>query len=376
MRAISEELLMHEVSRFVFPGTFIRIEPYGNGHINDTFAVYFQEPDERLTRYIFQRVNGHVFKKPDEVMENVVGVTSYLKDRIKEAGGDPMRETLNLIPTVDGKYFDLDDAGDCWRAYVFIEGTTSYQLVSDSSVFYKSARAFGKFQMLLADYPAETLYDTIPLFHNTVDRMRQFREALEADKLGRAAGVQAEIDFVLEREPFTHILVDQLAAGKLPLRVTHNDTKLNNVLIDSQTGEGVCIIDLDTVMPGLSLYDFGDSIRFGAATAEEDETDLTKMHFDVNLFECYTKGFLEVAGGVMTPNELQNLPEGAKMMTLECGIRFLADYLAGDVYFKIHREQHNLDRARTQFRLVEEMEQNWELMHEIVRKYAKEPAHA
>lgn len=370
MLPITDKFLHEQVARFSFNGTVVGAVPYGNGHINDTFAVYTQLDTGEPLRYILQRVNGNVFKHPQEVMANVLGVTKYLSAAIKKTDGNPMRETLNIIPTVDGSPFETDKNGDCWRAYVFIEDTISYQMAESTEVFYNSARAFGKFAMLLADYPAETLHETIPHFHDTPDRFRQFKEAVAADICHRAAGVQKEIDFVLEREQFTHQLVDLLAAGKLPLRVTHNDTKLNNVLIDRDTGEGICIIDLDTVMPGLSLYDFGDSIRFGASTATEDEQDLSKVRFDIELFDCYARGYLEAAGSVMTPCEIENLPEGSKMMTLECGMRFFTDYLSGDTYFKIHREGHNLDRARTQFKLVADMESQWDAMHDVVKKYA------
>lgn len=232
------------------------------------------------------------------------------------------------------------------------------------------ARTFGNFQMLLSCYPADTLHETIPDFHNTPVRYRNFLSALEADALGRAKECEKEITFVREREAFTHIFTDLQQKGELPLRVTHNDTKLNNILIDQKTGKGLCVVDLDTVMPGLAMNDYGDSIHFGASTALEDERDLEKVHLDLGLFEIFTRGFLEEAGGVLTPAEVELLPAGAKMMTLECGMRFLADYLEGDVYFKTHREGHNLDRARTQFKLVADMEEKWEEMHRIVRQYA------
>ncbi|MEG2536473.1 MAG: aminoglycoside phosphotransferase family protein [Hydrogenoanaerobacterium sp.] len=371
MNEISSELLSKAVDSFAIDGKKTKVEIYGNGHINDTFAAYFENSDGSTTRYIIQRINSSVFKKPKDVMENVIGVTRYLKEVIEKAGGDPMRETLNLIPTRSGEYYYVDSFGEYWRAYVFIEDTITVEVVKNSTDFYNSARAFAKFQLLLADYPAATLRETIPKFHNTPDRIRQFKEALSADKLNRAAGAKPEIDFVLEREEFTHLLVDKLEKGELPLRVTHNDTKLNNVLMDKKTGDGICIVDLDTVMPGLSLYDFGDSIRFGATHAAEDERDLDKVHFEIDLFEIYTKGYLEILGDVLTENELDNLPESAKMITLECGSRFLTDHLAGDVYYKIHREGHNLDRARTQFKLVKEMEEQWDAMHKVVDKYRK-----
>ncbi|MCY1713825.1 phosphotransferase enzyme family protein [Caproiciproducens galactitolivorans] len=368
MKPVNQELLPSIVKKFQFEGQFVGLLPYGSGHINDTYSVVFQM-EERVNRYILQRINTNVFCDPVELMENVVSVTRYLYNAIEKAGGDPKRETLNLIPTEDGSYYFEDGDGGFWRAYLFIENTVTLQQTRNKEDFYESARSFGRFQLLLAGYPAETLHETIPLFHNTPNRIFQFKEALKADGKGRAAGVQKEIDFVMEREEFTHTLVDLQAQGKLPLRVTHNDTKLNNVLIDADTGLGICVIDLDTVMPGLSLNDFGDSIRFGASTAAEDEPDLSKVHFDLDLFEAYTKGYLEVAGTVLTDAEIDNLPVGAKMLTLECGIRFLTDYLAGDVYFKTDRPDQNLDRARTQFKLVKDMEEKWDAMFEIVKKH-------
>jgi len=370
MNLITENLLKSVVSEFEFKGQYVGIVAYGSGHINDTFAVYFQFEDCPC-RYILQRINTNVFHKPIELMENIQGVTSYLFRMITVAHGDPFRETLNLIPTKEGSCYYEDPEGGYWRAYLFVEDTVTLQQTRSTIDFYNSARSLGKFQMLLADYPAQTLHETIALFHNTPNRVRQFKEALVADTHKRADGVEKEIDFILQRESFSHVLVDLLAQGKLPLRVTHNDTKLNNILIDKITGLGICIIDLDTVMPGLSLYDFGDSIRFGATTAAEDEQDLSKVNFDIDLFKAFTKGYLETAGNILTDEEIRNLPIGAKMMTLECGIRFLTDYLDGDIYFKTDHEGQNLDRCRTQFKLVAEMEEQWTAMVEIVDEYRK-----
>lgn len=302
-------------------------------------------------------------------MENIVGVTSWLKKKIIENGGEPERETLNLVPTKDGKAFYVDCDGEYWRAYLFIEGATTYDQVEKKEDFYQSAVAFGHFQGLLADYPAETLHETIVDFHNTVDRFAKFKKAVEEDVCGRAKDVQKEIQFVLDREKLAHVLCDMLAEKKIPLRVTHNDTKLNNIMIDDVTGKAICVIDLDTVMPGLAVNDFGDSIRFGASTGAEDEKDLSKVSCDLELFELYTKGFIEGCQGSLTDAELDMLPMGAMTMTFECGMRFLTDYLEGDHYFKVHREGHNLDRCRTQFKLVKDMEEKEEKMKEIVKKY-------
>lgn len=364
MAEIKEEV----IENFQFEGEYTEGIPYGSGHINDTFRVTFQHKGE-TKRYILQRMNNQIFLNPEELMENVVGVTSWLRKKIVENGGEPERETLNLVPAKDGKAFYKDSEGEYWRVYLFIEGAKTYDLVENQEDFYQSAVAFGRFQGLLADYPAETLHATIQDFHNTVKRLDTFKKAVEADGCGRAAQVQEEIQFVLDREALAHKLCDMQAEGKLPLRVTHNDTKLNNIMIDDETRKAICVIDLDTVMPGLSVNDFGDSIRFGASTGAEDEPDLSKVSCSMELFELYTKGFVEGCKGSLTEEELDMLPVGAMTMTYECGMRFLTDYLEGDHYFKIHREGHNLDRCRTQFKLVKDMEEKWNQMNEIVNKY-------
>ncbi len=315
-------------------------------------------------------MNKSIFTEPVALMENVMNVTSYLRERIIENGGDPERETLNVIPTVDGKPYFVDSEGEYWRSYKFITGATSYDQVEKPDDFYQSAVSFGNFQRLLADYPADTLHETIKGFHDTKARFEVFKKAVEADVCGRAAFVKDEIAFVLAHEDVANILGDMQAKGELPLRVTHNDTKLNNIMIDDKTGKGICVIDLDTVMPGLAVNDFGDSIRFGASTAAEDEQDLSKVSCDMDLFDIYTKGFVEGCDGKLTAKEIEMLPVGAKVMTFECGMRFLTDYLEGDHYFKIHREGHNLDRCRTQFKLVKDMEEKWDTMNAIVAKYA------
>ncbi len=357
------------IGQIGFEGTFIDCEPYGNGHINDTFVVRCKQEDGSVIRYILQRMNHDTFKQPEQLMENIAGITGFLKKKILQNKGDVKRETINIIPAKDGRTFYRDSIGSYWRAYLFIENTTCFDMVEEPDDFYQSAIAFGHFQKLLADYPAETLHETIPNFHNTPVRFETLKKAMEEDALGRVKEVRDEIAFVMEREEFTHILMDLYKAGKLPLKVTHNDTKLNNIMIDNATGKAICVIDLDTIMPGLSINDFGDSIRFGASSGAEDEPDLTKVNFDLSLYELYTKGFLEGCNGSLTATEIDMLPVGAKMMTLECGIRFLTDYLQGDVYFRIHREKHNLDRTRTQFKLVSDMEKSWKVMHDIVNKY-------
>lgn len=371
MKFTPELMLEKILPQFNIEGEPVDCEPYGSGHINDTFAPHLRRADGSVVRYILQHINTGVFQDPDGLMENISGVTSYLKEIIRKNGGDPDRETLTVIPTRDGRSFYRDpDSGNCWRLYLFVENTVSYDLVEKPEDFYTSARAFGRFQMLLSNYPAASLHETIPNFHNTVNRFANLKKAIAQDKMGRARDVQPEIAFALAREADTHVLIDLQQRGEIPLRVTHNDTKLNNVLIDAVTKQGICVIDLDTVMPGLAHYDYGDSIRFGASTALEDERDLSKVTMDLGLFEVYTKGFLEEAGGVLNAVEKELLPMGAKLMTYECGIRFLTDYLEGDTYFKTHREGQNLDRTRTQFKLVADMEQKWEEMRRIVAKYS------
>ena len=353
--------------RFALPQGDVTLAPYGNGHINDTLCVCVQT-QEGTRRYIMQRVNRYVFKKPEDVIANIAQVTEYLRGVIAAEGGDPERETLTLVPTVDGKPFAYDEDGELWRMYLFIEGTISRDLPDTPELFALSGAAFGRFQRQMGGFPAASLVESIPDFHNTPARYAQLMDAVERNEAGRLDEVAEELAFCRKYEREVHTLLDALAAGEIPLRVTHNDTKLNNVLLDAQTGRGVCVIDLDTVMPGLAAYDFGDSIRFGANTAEEDERDLSKVSLSLPMFEAFARGFLSEAGQVMGRREIELLPMGAKLMTLECGMRFLADHLNGDKYFRIHRPGHNLDRAHTQFALVRSMEENWDAMQEIVRK--------
>ncbi len=342
---------------------------FGQGHINDTFVVHTQPEDRCCQRFILQRMSAAAFKRPDQLMENIIGVTEYLGREIERRGGDRDREALRVIRPRNGQPYYTDRDGGAWRLYPFVEETVCYQTAQTPELFAASGRAFGHFQRLLQGYPAQTLHETIPRFHDTEDRLAKLKAAAAADKLGRAAECRPEIDFMLAREADCSVALQALRDGVLPLRVTHNDTKLNNVLMDKTTGEGVCIIDLDTVMPGLAINDFGDSIRFGANHSAEDETDLSKVQLDVRLFAVYTQAFLEGAGGTLTEKEVEYLPWGAKLMTLECGIRFLTDYLEGDVYFHISREKQNLDRCRTQCKLVRDMEEHWDELAEIVKKY-------
>ena len=365
-----DAVLTEVLAAYDFPATLLGAVRYGQGHINDTFCVICQPQEGDAVRYILQGLSLAAFPHPDELMENFIGITSYLRDKVIAAGGDPLRETLSLVKTRDGKDYYTDSNGKVWRLTPFIENTDCFQSATPE-LFEASARSFGRFQYMLQGYPAATLHEAIVNFHNTEDRYAKFEAALAADKLGRAKDIAAEIKFVTDRKADCSVALQALRDGKLPLRVTHNDTKLNNILIDRTTHEGICVIDLDTTMPGLSINDFGDSIRFGANHSKEDEKDLSKVNFDIELYEAYTRGFLEGAQGSLTEGELEYLPWGARLMTLECGIRFLTDYLDGDHYFRIHYPEQNLDRCRTQFKLVKDMEEQFDAMAAVIRKYAK-----
>jgi len=352
-------------SNFQFKGELKRIVQNLTGNINKTYRFYYEDGNDKYS-YTVQAINKYVFKQPELVMKNIDAVSKHIKKKIELAGGDPNRETLTIIPTNDGKLFYIDEDGEYWRAYYFIDGASTYDTVSDPSHLYHAGVGFGNFQKMLADFPMDELIETIPDFHNTKKRMTTFFESVERDEVGRAKFVSDDIFFFETYRDIAESLVNMQNAKAFPLRVTHNDTKYNNILIDNKTGKALCVIDLDTVMPGYSVNDFGDSIRFGANTAVEDETDLSKVSLDLNLFEVYAKGFIEGCDGRLTKREIELLPEGAIMMTLECGLRFLTDHLEGDTYFKIHREGHNLDRARNQFALVADMERKLGQMKSIV----------
>ncbi len=359
------------LNAFTFEGELVDIKQLHDGHINNTYVFDFDD-NGKIRRYLVQILNTYVFKQPDALMDNVVGVTNHLRKAVIANGGDPERECLTVYPAKDGKPYYIDSEGNFWRCYNFIFNAHSCQSVENAEVFFNAAKAFGKFQQMLADYPGETLCETIPNFHNTESRFADFKKSVADNLLGRADTVQEEIEFVLAREADCSVLVELLKNGELPLRVTHNDTKLNNVMFDDETNEGICVVDLDTVMPGLSLYDFGDSIRFGASTASEDEKDLSKVSMSLDLFRTYTLGYLTTAGESLTAKEIEYLPFSAKLMTLECGMRFLGDFINGDVYFKTAYPEHNLDRCHTQFVLVADMERKMDEMKKIVTECCKE----
>ena len=360
--------LQEALAAFDFGAPVVGAIRYGKGHINDTFCVHTQPEDDCCRCFILQRISNAAFKHPEQLMSNIAAITDFLGQKIAASGGDPHRETLQVLRTRDGASFYTDSDGRAWRVYPYIKDTCCYQSAETSELFAAAARAFGQFQRMLSDFPAASLYEVIPHFHDTEDRLRKLKEAIVQDPLGRKAQCTAEIQFALAREEDCSVALQAQRDGVLPLRVTHNDTKLNNVLIDKLTGQGICVIDLDTTMPGLSINDFGDSIRFGANHCAEDEQDLSKVNFDIALYETYAKSFLEGACGSLTDAEIDYLPWGAKLMTLECGMRFLTDYLMGDTYFRIHRPEHNLDRCRTQFKLVQDMENCWTTMNAVISR--------
>lgn len=346
------------IYHFPTDGTPVDCRQIKAGHINETYLI----STDTGCRYILQWINQYVFPNVGSLMSNVSKISAFLRER--DSGTISL---ISYIDTLDGKTYYDDGKGGAWRVYRFVEHSICHQQVTSSEAFYESARGFGGFQYALRDFPAQTLEETIVNFHNTADRYTKLRAAVEADVCGRLSDVQEELSFALEREERACLLHHMRERGELPVRVTHNDTKINNVLLDEQSGKAICVIDLDTVMPGLSAFDYGDAIRFGASTAAEDERDLSRVRLDLSLFRAFTRGFLEACPS-LTAEELEALPLGAYTMTIECGIRFLTDYLNGDKYFSIEREKQNLDRCRTQFKLVREMEAHWEELLDAVRE--------
>ena len=367
MAATAAEALI-VAAEFAFGGRILSAAPYGSGHINDTFLTV-TEGTEGQRRFILQRINHQVFKQPDLLMENVARVCAHAHAKLSAAGTtDAHRRALRLIPTHQGKAWHVDQAGNRWRCYDFIEGATGHDVVRSPAQAESAAKAFGAFQSLLADLPGERLHETIPDFHHTPSRFARFQAALAKDSHGRAAAAGPEIAFALARAGEVSVVVDALRDGSLPERVTHNDTKLNNVLLDDITQEGVCVIDLDTVMPGSALYDFGDLVRTSTSPAAEDETDLSLVRMQLPMFAALVRGYLASARGFLTPREKELLPFAGKLITFEIGLRFLTDWLEGDTYFKIKRPTHNLDRCRTQFKLVASIEEQLPAMREIVER--------
>lgn len=356
-------------SQFDIEGKFASAELWGEGNINDTYLVIYDNRGYDQ-KYILQRVNHNVFKNIPRLMDNIVKVTEHIRGEIIKERGNPSRSVLNFIKTKSGENY-LEYEGNYYRSYHFIDNVLSYQVVNSLRNFYESAVAFGKFQKYLSTFPADMLYDVIPDFHNTRARYDNLIKAINDDKVGRAEKVKEDCQFYIDRERYVDKFVDMLSSGAIPTKVTHNDTKINNVLLDEITGEGVCVIDLDTVMPGSVLYDFGDSIRSGCSSAPEDAHS-SEIRFNIEYFEHYAKGFLQEVKDTLTKDEIDNLAFSGLLITLECGMRFLADYLNGDEYFKVKDEEHNLRRARTHIKLVQDMEKNLPRMQEIIIKLINE----
>lgn len=359
--------IVNEVfGKYDLKGELVEIKPLGLGLINRTYEIIMNENGTNKS-YVLQKINTNIFPDVDGLMNNIVYVTSFLKEKIKERGGDPDRETLTVVDSKDGKHYVHASDDTFWRIYPFVEDTFVLNKVETPEQFFETGRSFGAFQASLSDFDATKLVEVIPKFHDTRHRLNQLLEAIEKDEAGRVSEVRDEIDFALSRKDDCYMLYDMLDAGELPLRVTHNDTKLNNILMDNTSKKGICIVDLDTIMPGISLFDFGDSIRYGANDCAEDEADLSKVNFDIKLFKTYAKGFIEGADGNLTQKEIELLPWGARVITLEQGIRFLTDYINGDKYYGITRENQNLDRTRVQFKLVSDMENIWDELLNAVK---------
>lgn len=367
---MEQKRVLEVLSRFSIAGEYSHFEVLESGHINETYKVYFIR-DGELKDYILQRVNTYVFKDPVAVMGNIASVTEYIRAKIKATGISAKRFVLHYQKANDGKYYTILPNGEFWRCCRFIDDSVSFTETDNLKVAEESGRAFGKFQNYLSDYPVKDLHIAIPHFHNTVDRYRIFKEAIANDYAGRKASVQALIDGYMQLEEMATRLYKLQCAGELPLRVTHNDTKTSNVLFDAETYEHLSVIDLDTVMPGLVACDFGDAIRIVGSTCGEDEADLSKINVDMEKYEAFTKGFVQTVKDTLLPKEVETLALGAFAMTVECGIRFLSDYLDGDKYFRVHYEQQNLDRARCHLVLANKMLEKLDQMQEIVYKYAK-----
>ena len=357
----------HIATHFQFDGVLSRVREMTSGHINMTYCLEYTDGEGNQKAYTLQRINTVAFRDPASLMENIRLVTEHIRAGLVAAGEDPARRVLQFVKADNGTLLYEDGEGGFWRAYGFVDHAVAYDKITDSRHFYEAGRGFGLFQNALADFPAAQLSETIPNFHNTPKRYEAFLEAVRRDAAGRAKELSDEIAFFEKRADMMRLIVDGLATGELPVRVTHNDTKMNNVLLDEESGEAICVIDLDTVMPGSALYDYGDAVRFGACTASEEETDLDQIKVNMELFEAFTRGFLETVGDRLTETEIALMPVGAKMMACELSMRFLTDYLDGDVYFKTKYPTHNLVRAHAQMQLLRDMEQKEEAMAAVIR---------
>jgi len=349
--------------QFEIEGDFIGSRRLGSGHINDTFAISTKRGGHPK-RYVIQRINHVVFKNPVTLMDNIRRVTEHQQAKLN-GHHDAARHSLALLPTLDGGIYHQDGHDNFWRCYHFIEKAHTYDVTETAEQAFQAARTYGQFQKDLADIPGERLHETIPGFHDTPMRFKKLQRAIELDACNRALMVKKEIEFALAHEAITTKLLALAASGDIPERVTHNDTKLNNVMLDDTTGQGICVIDLDTVMTGLALYDFGDLVRSCTNPAAEDERDLSKVSMQMHMYKALVKGYLSTAGDFLTATEKSQLAFSGKLITFETGLRFLTDYLEGDIYFKTHRQAHNLDRCRTQFKLVESIEDQESAMNKI-----------
>ena len=364
-----QEKQLQEISkRFQIYGEILHAETLKIGHINETYTATYDQGGTRV-RYIHQKINQNVFKNPVAVMKNVMRVTTHLRKKLESRNyRDLTRRSLIVIPTRDGKPFHQNGDGEVWRTFVFVEGVETYEAVQTPDQAYQAGRAFGEFQNLLVDLPGERLVETIPDFHHTRKRFTALQRAIDADHYNRAKDAKPEIDFALRHEPIVDVILNAMAKRRIPERITHNDTKFNNVMLDVLTGEAMCIVDLDTVMPGCALYDFGDMVRTTTSPTLEDETDLAKVKMQMPMFKKLAHGYLSTAGQFLTKPEKAHIAFSGKLITFEIGIRFLTDFLSGDTYFRIHRPAHNLDRCRTQFKLVESIEKQEEAMQKYVDK--------
>ncbi len=367
-----EQDLERVIRQFLFEGRFDSVEELHSGNINHTYQLTYRQNSGDEKRYILQQINTYAFKRPQEVMSNILLVTQHLQRAYERKGLDSNRRVLKLIPTLENGWMYRSEEDHFWRAYEYISDAFAYDRPERPEHFMEAGRAFGNFQKMLFDFPAEQLYETIVDFHNTPKRFRDFEAAVKADRVGRVKGLEREIDFFFQRQAMMSKVVEMINSGEMPLRVTHNDTKMNNVMLDAKTGEGLCVIDLDTVMPGSVLYDYGDAIRFGASTAAEDEADTSKIHLDMDLFRAFTQGFVAEVKDALTPVELELLPFGIKLMTCELAMRFFTDYIDGDRYFIVRSREHNLIRARAQMKLLEDVEDKFDdlssVMEKLIRK--------
>jgi hypothetical protein len=368
MTGYSESQLQGISRQFQIYGEILRAEACKIGHINETYIATYGQGGIPV-RYVHQKINKNVFKKPDEVMENIMRVTGHIRDRLEDLGEKEVtRKVITVIPTRNGQPYYRDENGDYWRTFLFVENVRSYEAVESTEQAIEAGRGFGKFQNCLVDLQGERLHETIPFFHHSRKRFEAFKAAVEADKYRRAEHAMREIEFAFRREAMVDVLLDAMETGEIPERITHNDTKFNNVLLDLRTGKAMCVVDLDTVMPGLALYDFGDMVRTTTSPTLEDEKDLNRVEMRMEMFEALTRGFLTEVGPSLTPAEIRYVPFSGKLMALTIGLRFLTDYLSGDFYFRVHRPGHNLDRARTQFKLVESIERQEEEMGKVVER--------